>query len=150
MGEQEVRNMAMKLLAQREHSRYELQSKLRVRKYDDEIIEQVLHELIQDNLQSDTRFAQSYTQMKIRHGFGPVRIRQELRDRGIDNELIEQCLAIDLDEWVCAVNEVRCKKFGVDLPQDFVGRARQMRFLQYRGFTTEQIKQGIKYADENI
>lgn len=144
MSEQEVRNTAMKLLAQREHSRYELQSKLRVRKYDDDIIEQVLDKLKQANLQSDTRFSEAYTHMKMCRGFGPVRIRQELHDRGIDNELIEQCLAIDLDEWVRAVNEVRCKKFGVEVPQDFVERAKQMRFLQYRGFTTEQIKSLFK------
>lgn len=144
MGELEVRNTAMKLLAQREHSRYELQSKLLVRKHDHKIIEQVLDELDQANLQSDDRFAKAYTQMKMRRGFGPVRIRQELHDRGIDDELIGQSLAIDLDEWVRLVDEVRTKKFGSNVPQDFAHRAKQMRFLQYRGFTTEQIKSLFK------
>jgi regulatory protein len=149
MGEQEVRNTAMKLLAQREHSRYELQNKLLVRKYDDDIIKQILDELEQANLQSDDRFAKAYTRMKMRRGFGPVRIHQELHDRGINAELIEQCLVIDLDAWARLAADVRVKKFGDDVPQDFVGRAKQMRFLQYRGFTTEQIKHGMKYADEN-
>jgi len=144
MGEQEVRNTAIKLLAQREHSRYELQNKLLVRKYDHEIIEQVLDELDQANLQSDARFAKAYTQMKMRRGFGLVRIRQELHDRGIGDELIGQSLAIDLDEWVRLVDEVRSKKYGNNVPQDFAERAKQMRFLQYRGFTAEQIKSLFK------
>ncbi|MGD9153522.1 MAG: regulatory protein RecX [Gammaproteobacteria bacterium] len=149
MSEQEVRNVAIKLLAQREHSRYELQSKLLIRKYDREAIEKVLDELSQDNLQSDVRFTQSYTRMKMQRGFGPIRIRQELHDRGIDDGLIEECLSISLDEWIQEIIKVRNKKFGFDAPHDYDERTKQMRFLQYRGFTTEQIKQGMKQADEN-
>lgn len=149
MTEQEVRNVAMKLLAQREHSRYELQSKLLIRKYDRAVIEKILDELSLDNLQSDVRFAQSYTRMKMQRGFGPVRIRQELHDRGIDDELIEECLSIDLDEWVREIIKVRSKKFGDDAPRDYEESVKQMRFLQYRGFTTEQIKCGMRQSDEN-
>jgi regulatory protein len=144
MNEQEVRNTATKLLAQREHSRYELQSKLLFRNYDEVEIKQVLGWLIHNGLQSDTRFAESYTRMKMRRGFGSIRIRQELHDRGITDELIERCLTIDLDEWAQEVIAVRRKKFGKSLPEDFEERAKQMRFLQYRGFTTEQIKHGMK------
>lgn len=149
MTEQEVHNVAMKLLAQREHSYYELQSKLLIRKYDREIIEKVLDELIRNNLQSDVRFAQSYMRIKMARGFGPIRIRQELHDRGIDDELIDECLAISLDAWIQEIIKVRRKKFGFDAPHDYEERAKQMRFLQYRGFTHEQIKYGMKYIDEN-
>lgn len=144
MTEQEVRNVAMKLLAQREHSRYELQSKLLIRRYDREAVEKILDELSLDNLQSDVRFARSYTRMKMQRGFGPIRIRQELHDRGIDDDLIEECLSISLDEWMQEIIKVRRKKFGDDAPHDYEECAKQMRFLQYRGFTTEQIKQGMK------
>ncbi|MGD9107682.1 MAG: regulatory protein RecX [Gammaproteobacteria bacterium] len=149
MTEQEVRNVAIKLLAQREHSRYELQSKLLIRKYDRAVIEKVLDELSQTNLQSDIRFAQSYTRMKMARGFGPIRIRQELHDRGIADDLIEECLAISLDAWMQEIIKVRSKKFGSDVPHDYEERAKQMRFLQYRGFTTEQIKRGMRSIDEN-
>lgn len=149
MTEQEVRNVAMKLLAQREHSRCELQNKLLIRKYDREVIEKVLDELRQMDLQSDIRFAQSYTRMKMARGFGSIRIRQELHDRGIADNLIEECLAISLDEWMREIVKVRSKKFGAKAPRNYEERAKQMRFLQYRGFTTEQIKLGMRAVDEN-
>jgi len=120
MSEHEVRNTATKLLAQREHSRYELQSKLLFRNYDEVEIRQVLDWLIYNDLQSDTRFAEAYTRMKMRRGFGSIRIRQELHDRGIEDELIERCLAIDLDEWAQEVIKVRNKKFGEHLPENFI------------------------------
>ena len=138
----EIKNTAIKLLAQREHSRYELQSKLSFRGYENDDIEQVLHQLRQAGLQSDTRFVEAYIRMKTQRGFGPVRIRQELHDRGIDDDLIDQYLLPNVEQWAQLVAEVRKKRFGKTLPKDFAERAKQMRFLQYRGFTAEQIKKG--------
>lgn len=143
----EIYDKAVALLAQREHSRYELQNKLVFRGYDEIVIAQVMDQLNQAGLQSDQRFVESYVQIKIERGYGPIRIQQELHDRGIDDDLIEKYLATNVEIWPQLVATVRVKRFGVELPEDFKERARQMRFLQYRGFTTEQIKQGM--AHEN-
>jgi regulatory protein len=143
----EIYDKAIALLAQREHSRYELQNKLVFRGYDEIVIAQVMDQLNQAGLQSDQRFVESYVQMKIGRGYGPIRIQQELHDRGIDDDLIEKYLVTNVEIWPQLVATVRVKRFGVELPEDFKERARQMRFLQYRGFTTEQIKQGM--AHEN-
>ncbi len=61
---------------------------------------------------------------------------------GLDSELIERCLA-ESPDWVDRAREVRQKKFGKSLPADYAGKAKQARFLQYRGFTGAQIRQAL-------
>jgi regulatory protein len=69
-----------------------------------------------------------------------VRIRRELQERGVPEELIEQAFeSMDVD-WSDAIATVREKKFGRKLPSEFKERSRQSRFLQYRGFSGEQIR----------
>ncbi len=82
-------------------------------------------------------------------GQGPVRIRAELRDKGIDDVLIEDFLDPgDRQWWQCAV-AVRNKRFGPVSPKEYRERARQMKFLHYRGFTAEQIRGAMGDADDD-
>lgn len=148
--EAQVQNAALKFLMQREHSQYELREKLRKRNYDNVVITQVLTQLQNNDLQSDSRFVAAYVNMKIQRGFGPVRIQQELRERGITDELIMQYLPAAAEElWIKLVLVVRAKRFGTNVPKVFAMRAKQMRFLQYRGFTAAQITQGMQIVNEN-
>jgi len=62
-----------------------------------------------------------------------------LRARGLDDDLISQSIAEFDAEWPVLARQVRAKRFGASLPADFKERSRQMRFLQQRGFTSEQI-----------
>jgi regulatory protein len=133
-------NVAMNLLARREHSRAELAEKLRKREFEPEEVDATISSLAERNLVSDERFAESFTSGRIRRGQGPVRIRQELRQRGVADALIEACLVTLAPDWGGIAIEVRRKKFGAAVPDDFKEKARQMRFLQYRGFTTDQIQ----------
>jgi regulatory protein len=135
-----LRKIAMDLLAYREHSRLELRNKLLLREFDPDSIEQTLNGLIRDNLLNDQRFAEAYTKMRARRGFGPIRIRQELSERGVSSDIINEALqSAELDWWQLAL-EQKQKKFGTEVPRDFPERAKKMRFLQYRGFDNEQIK----------
>ena len=61
---------------------------------------------------------------------------------GLESELIERCLDENPD-WVERARSVRQKKFGKSLPADYAGKAKQARFLQYRGFTGAQIRQAL-------
>ena len=73
-----------------------------------------------------------------------MRLRQELRERGIIDELIDNCInSLDID-WMDTLTSVREKKFGTNLPTDYKGQIKESRFLQYRGFTSEQIRQLYK------
>ncbi len=95
--------------------------------------------MLADGLLSDARFTESFVHARIQRGSGPQKIRAELRARGIDDDLISTCLEAHDDEWRALIDRVRRKRFGTALPADFGERSRQMRFLQQRGFTTEQI-----------
>jgi regulatory protein len=88
---------------------------------------------------SDARFAESFVHSRFQRGSGPQKIRAELRARGIDDDLVCTCLETYAEEWHELIARVRRKRFGDELPADFRERSRQMRFLQQRGFTAEQI-----------
>ena len=68
-----------------------------------------------------------------------MRIQQELKQKGVSAELIEQYLDNN-DYWRNIAKEVREKRFGATLPKDYKDIAKQMRFLQYRGFSNEQLR----------
>ncbi len=88
---------------------------------------------------SDARFAESFVHSRFQRGSGPQKIRAELRARGIDDDLVSTCLEAYDEEWCELIARVRRKRFGDALPADFRERSRQMRFLQQRGFTADQI-----------
>jgi regulatory protein len=74
-------------------------------------------------------------------GYGPLRIRRELQEKGVAPEAIGRFLDSGDRVWVENGRRVRTKKFGGRIPKSFTERARQARFLQYRGFTPDQIQQ---------
>ena len=82
----DARIAAMRLLTRREHSSQEIKQKLVYKGFDSALIENLIKELRQENLLSDERFAESYVRSRISRGYGPSRIRQELRQRGTNDE----------------------------------------------------------------
>ena len=134
-------------MARREHSARELSLKLQAKGFDAADIEAVLRELIQENLLSDERFAESFVASRIGRGSGPVRIAAELRQRGVADELRESSLAAADENWPARAEAVRAKRFGRNKPRSFAERARQARFLQYRGFRGEHIREVLGEQD---
>ena len=130
----------MNLLARREHSLAELQRKLSQR-FDTEELDAALEKLAEDNLQSDERFAQSFTRERMMRGVGPLRIESELRQRGVQSVFIDQALvAVPKEErttWREVAQDVLLRKFGDSPPADLPDKARRLRFLGYRGFGEE-------------
>jgi regulatory protein len=141
----DVRFAAMNFLAMREHSVKELREKLG-RKYAawPLLLDSVIKELIEQNLQSDERFTIAFISMRQRQGKGGQLIRLELRERGIDSELITSYLDDTDPEWQVLACDVRRKRFGNEQPKDQRERARQMRFLHARGFSSHHIQQAFK------
>jgi len=137
------RNHAMNWLARREHSLAELRTKLAAREFSPEAIENTVAGLVADGLASDDRFAEAFVAARIRKGQGPVRIRRDLRQRGVDAELIQLHLEESGADWRSLAETVRHKKFGAKIPAEYKEKARQMRFLEYRGFTGEQIRAAL-------
>lgn len=84
----------MDYLARREHSRQELYTKLSRKEYMSEVINETLDRLEQQDLLSDQRFAENFTRHRVNQGYGRLRIRQELRLRGVDDGLVELALQV--------------------------------------------------------
>ena len=135
----EVRHAAVRLLARREHSRFELQQKLQQRGYLIELIQPELEKLVQKGLLSEERFVENYVRARRNKGYGPLRIVVELQQRGVSNDLIDHYVDHAAEEWLQLAAQLRQKRFGKPIPKDFNEKAKQMRFLQYRGFVMEQI-----------
>lgn len=144
----DVRFAAMNFLAMREHSAKELKEKLG-RKYSawPDFLDSVIRELAEQNLQSDERFTIAFIGMRQRQGKGSQLIRLELRERGISAELIAACLDESDAQWQLLARDARRKRFGNEMPQDQRERARQMRFLQSRGFASRHIQQAFNKLD---
>jgi len=134
-----IRQKAMLLLGQREHSRSELKQKLTRYAFEMPLIEQILTQLQADDLLSEERFIESFLRSRIAKGYGPLRIQQELRQRGITDYSIE----MNDEVWIERACHVRQKRFGQGFPRDLHEKAKQMRFLQYRGFNSAQIKMAL-------
>lgn len=134
---------ALRLLVRREHSEREMRSKLEIRGTDAAVIETVLAQLVDEGYLSNARFAEVFVRSRYERGAGPLRIRAELRERGVDDVLVETAFRELAADWFEAARQQRYKRFGASLPQDFRERARQMRFLQQRGFSGEQTRAAL-------
>lgn len=134
-----IRRTAMDLLARREHGRVELTRKLRQRGACPEMIDVALDRLTEDNLLSESRYLESYISYRARSGYGPLRIREELSQRGLARSDIEQALRECGFNWQEQLEDTWRRKFSGQLPEDARERARQGRFLSYRGYPLDMV-----------
>lgn len=130
---------ALRLLGQREHSRRELVAKLGGKGVDGSTAELVVDDLRGRGLQSDERFTESFVHSRLSRGQGPVRIRRDLAQRGIDDDLADDALSMPAEQWLDLAAEVRQRKFGGDPPDGRDDWNRQARFLSQRGFPSDLI-----------
>lgn len=130
----------MRLLVYREHSRTELRRKLQTRFPDAPEIEQVLDGLEQRDYLSDERFVEEYLKSRKRKGYGPLRIRAELQERGISKDLISKHLIDDDLDWYQLMQKAAASKVGDSPNFDLITQKKVARFLEYRGFPTSMIR----------
>lgn len=143
---QQLRDSALRLLARREHSAQELAGKLASRHALSPAaseIQRLLADLEAAGYLSNTRFVASFVRERRNRGYGPVRIAQELRLRGINIDVAEQHLNRHDPDWQAVAQRVRRKRFGESPAQLLKEKAKIVRFLQYRGFLPEQIAQAL-------
>lgn len=135
----DLRNRAYGYLARREHSACELRKKLQ--RFDlYEQTEILIRELIEQNAQSDQRFAEQIGRVRFSAGKGPTVLQHELNQHHVDPVIVEEVMSAYEGQWARLAEEVRRKKFGVEMPEDYKQWARQARFLQQRGFTPAEIR----------
>ena len=129
----------MDALARREHGFDELVDKLCDRGFEPEVVVAELSRLREEGLQSDRRFAEAFVSSRFRQGKGPQRIRAELRAKRLSDALVDDALRDSEFDWGALARDVRVRKYGEAVPENFELKAKQMRFLTYRGFSQEQI-----------
>jgi regulatory protein len=134
-----VRTAAIALLARRDFPSAELHARLRAQAFDEAAVAEVIAELTREGVLSDEGYAQNYVTYHAGRGQGPVRIAAELRRRGLAAEIVDAALARGPDWRALAVAVCRAK-FGRKPAANWALKARQARFLQYRGFSSDHIR----------
>ena len=131
-----------RLLSHREHSAAELRRKLDQRGFDADTIDTTLAELTELGLVDDSRFGEHWVRSRRSRGFGPLKIRAELRQRGVDDGVSGRVLAA-ADGWVSLAHDWLVTHGGLPDPDDRDERARAYRRLCRRGFTHEQAMKAL-------
>jgi len=134
-----ARDCALRLLAQREHSTDELRSKLKKRGYATATIAEVVASLDDAHSVSDVRFAESFVRVRSERGQGPLKIRAELRERGVADGVVDEAMMATAEFWLERAQRARVKRFGSAPPADRDAWNRQARFLAQRGYPADLI-----------
>ena len=136
-----LRSYAFAVLTRKEYSKKDLIEKLALYAENREEVLILVDELSRENYQSDQRVAEMVVRSQIRKGKGPNRIKLALRAKSIDKELAQN----DMNEidWYDEAYQLKVKKYGVEVSKDPKIKAKQIRFLQYRGFEMDAIMKAI-------
>lgn len=143
----EIAQRALRLLAIREHSRRELARKLVTRGYQAADIDVALEQLVAEGAINESRLAEYYVAERVGKGFGPRRIRGELREKGLADALIEQHLEPLRNDWPDHLAAAHARRFGHEPPADRAEFGRRARFLEQRGFSTDLIRRLLRWTD---
>ena len=136
-----LRSYAFAVLTRKEYSKAELIEKLALYAENrDEVIE-LVEELATQSYQSDQRVAETVLSSQKRKGKGPARIKLALKNKKIDSSLIAD--EIQEIDWLTEAYQLKVKKYGVEVTKDPKLKAKQIRFLQYRGFDLDTIFKAI-------
>jgi regulatory protein len=137
-----ARLAAVTLLARRDFASGELATRLQEDGYPAEAVGAVIADLTAGRILDDTRFATHYVAYHADRGQGPRRIAMELGARGVAGPVIEVALAAGPD-WAALAREVRIRRFGLVPPEAWAEKAKQGRFLQYRGFSSDHVRSAL-------
>lgn len=132
-------NAAIGLLARREHSAQELRQKLQKKGLSKDDVAVAVLACQERGYQSDMRFCEQFCRLRIQQGYGPIRIEQELKARGIAAPLIELTVHGHTIDWDNIVLQLIQKKTKGKLLSNLQERLKIKRYLYYRGFPAELI-----------
>lgn len=145
----EIQSALVDLLARREYSRRELETKFSPRVASVELLDQALDTLIEKGYQSDRRFAEMMVRQRVMQAYGPMKIRHDLASKGIESELLAEVLQSAEADWTELATQALLKRFGA-LPKRLEPRekARVARHLAGRGFGFDEVRKAIEGATE--
>jgi regulatory protein len=137
----EARAVAYRFLGRREYSQFELSQKLQQRGVSQSIADELTQNLVEEGLVSDQRFAEVFCRSRISRLVGPVKIRAELKARGVEDSIIASHLSVHDEEWIELALEWTRKRFRGQMEQR--EKARLYRGGRNRGFSHDHIMRAI-------
>jgi regulatory protein len=140
--DQAARLAAVALLARRDFATGELAARLQDDGHPAAAVAAAIADLTAGRILDDGRFATQYVAYHAGRGQGPRRIARDLAHRGVAPLHIETALAAGTD-WAALAREVRIRRFGLKPPESWAEKAKQGRFLQYRGFSSDHIRSAL-------
>jgi regulatory protein len=143
-----ARLAALRLLNRRDYCAADLTARLVERGVAEAAAARVVQALGRERLVDDARYAEHFVAWHAGRGQGPLRIAQELRELGVAPALVEQAVGAASPAWGARCARLRRRRFGDEPPAEWKERARQARFLQYRGFSAEQVRAALGHDIE--
>jgi regulatory protein len=134
-----AREAAVALLARRDLTSHELRERLEARGFGPEAVAVAVNVLEREGTVNDERYAHNFVAYHAGRGQGPIRIAAQLRTRGVAQPLIDAAIGAGPD-WRALAAAARLRRFGRGAPGSWQEKARQARFLQYRGFSADHIR----------
>jgi regulatory protein len=144
----EIKAVCLRLLARREHSRQELLNKLQMKGYGKEDCSPVIEALTNQDWQNDQRYAESYVRSCLQRGYGPIFVKHNLRQQGINDVDIDGIAQATVGSWTLQLGQVYAKKYGQTPVLSQKEWAKRSRFLLQRGFSQAMIS--ALFDDLNI
>ena len=143
--ESDCRRQALKYLSRREYSARELSRKLRKKGHPALVCERVISHLVDRQLLSDRRYAEAYVYARMNKGFGPVRIRHALEEAGVEKDIIDDVMTREEFDWNEQLKCVLSRKFGDSRPGSYKEWVKRARYLNNKGFSSEQIQSVLEF-----
>ncbi len=138
-----AKKAALDLLSQCEYGRYELQQKLLNKGFGLNDIDEAIEFCREHHYLDDLRYAKDQIKLHVEKGHGERRIRQNLHVKHVRSEVVDQALAEDPQNWFELAKLSVNKHFGESSTSESHEYSNQVRFLQYRGFSSEQIQYAL-------
>ncbi|ENU97644.1 regulatory protein RecX [Acinetobacter variabilis] len=142
-----LRSYAFAVLTRKEYSKAELIEKLALYAEDRNEVVTLVEELSRENYQSDQRVAEIMLSSQKRKGKGPNQIKMKLKSKKIDTALVSE--ELKETDWVQQAYELKLRKYGPEVTKDPKLKAKQIRFLMYRGFEMDAIMKAISRKTED-
>ena len=144
-----VKEAAIQLLSRRDHGIYELGQKLTIKGYESAEITQAVQLCLEYGYLDDFRYAKSQVRQHVYKGHGERRIRQELSLKRVAEHDVDAAIGEEQPDWFELAKETAWKKFKGQKAEDAKEYAKQVRFLQYRGFSFDQIQYALSNSSED-
>lgn len=134
-----ARSSALRWLARREYAVQEMQARLLASGFSEFLVDQTLSDLIEERYLSDERYVEMLLRTRIRSCFGPIRVYNEAAKYGLEDIMQRQVEESAID-WREIATSAHNKRYRGARPRDYNGWCKQARFLQSRGFNTDQVR----------